>query len=390
MRRPSALTALLVLLQPLALAGDPPVLRPGQPAEVGVDAEGLDAALSIVRRAVEADELAGAVVLVARQGRVILHEALGHRDVAREQPMTKDALFRMASNSKAVTAAGILLLVEQDKLELDAPVGRYLPAFDVEAWQAVTLRHLLTHTSGSRIEPLFLTPLTTPTAEDPGAPRLVNEVSRFAAIAPVESPGATYSYCNAGYNMLAAVIEQVSGSYKQHLRTQLYEPLGMDDSCNHEPDADLARMSCVQRRGDDGVWRARWTPGDAPDWPFPRGSGGMVTSAWDFAVFCQMLLNGGEYDGERVLSAETVTEMTRPQAPGIPAAERYGLGWVVSEPGGVFLHSGSDGTYVWVDPADELIGMLLTQCQGTEHPRKVLRDAVKRACEAPEPAGNGR
>jgi len=359
----------------------PRQLEIGEPADAGVDAGRLDRAVSIVRHAVEDDEIPGAVVLVARRGRVILHEAFGFRDIERTQPMQTDSLFRMASNSKAVTAAGIMLLVEDGKLDLDAPVGTYLPAFDNDAWRPVTIRHLLTHTSGSRIKPLFLTPLLKSTSDHPQAPDLRLEVNRFAEIPPDKKPGTTYSYNNAGFNVLAAVVEQAAGSYKDHLRIRLYEPLGMRNSCNHESDSDHDRMSTVMKRQVDGTWKAGWTPGDPPDWPFPRGSGGMVSTAWDYAVFCQMLLNEGTHGGKQILSTVTVREMTNPQSAHCEAARTYGLGWKVAEPGGVFSHTGSDGTYVWVDPADEVIGMVLTQTNSTTRPRDAFRRLIQQACD---------
>lgn len=355
-------------------------LEPGEARSVGVDPERLELALSVVRHAVEDDEIPGAVVLVARRGRILLHQAYGFRDLERTKPLRIDSLFRMASNSKAVTAAGIMLLVEDGRLDLDAPVGTYLPAFQLESWRPVTLRHLLTHTSGVRIKPLFLTPLMKKSPQHPQAPDLRLEVNRFAKMAPEVPAGTTYSYNNAGFNMLAAVIEEVAGSYQDHLRMRLYEPLGMRDSCNHESDADISRMSTVMKRQPDGSWRGGWKPGDPPDWPFPRGSGGMVSSAKDYAVFCQMLLNGGVYGGRRVLAETSVEEMTSPQSAQIKAATAYGLGWKVSEPGGVFSHTGSDGTYVWVDPADDVIGMVLTQTNGTTRPRDVFRRLVRWAC----------
>ena len=356
-------------------------LEYGKPEDVGIDAGRLDRAVSIVRHAVEDDEIPGAVVLVARRGRVVLNEAFGFQDVERTQPMQTDSLFRMASNSKAVTAAGIMLLVQDGKLDLDAPVGTYLPAFDNDAWRPVTIRHLLTHTSGCRIKPLFLTPLLKSTPDHPQAPDLRLEVNRFAEIPPDKKPGTTYSYNNAGFNTLAAVIEQVAGSYKDHLRTRLYEPLGMRDSCNHESNADHDRMSTVMKRQVDGTWKPGWTPGDSPDWPFPRGSGGMVSTAWDYAVFCQMLLNEGIYGGKQILSPATVREMTNPQSAHCEAAKTYGLGWKVAEPGGVFSHTGSDGTYVWIDPVDEVIGMVLTQTNSTTRPRDAFRRLIQLACD---------
>ncbi len=355
-------------------------LRTGAPADVDVDAKRLADAVSIVRHAVEDGEIPGAVVLVARRGQVILHEALGHRDLERSQPMQPDSLFRMASNSKAVTAAAVMLLVDEGRIDLDAPVGAHLPAFDNAAWEPVTIRHLLTHTSGSRIKPLFLTPFLETDSEAEQVPDLVREVSRFAEIAPQAEPGTSYSYNNAGFNILAGVIEQLTGSYKEYLHSRLYEPLGMLDSCNHESDADHDRMSTVMKRQSDGSWKAGWTPGDAPDWPFPRGSGGMVSTAWDYALFCQMLLNQGIYNDKRILSRKSIDEMTNPQLDHIQAAKAYGLGWKVSEPGGTFSHTGSDGTYVWVDPTEEVVGMVLTQTNSTTRPRDAFRRLVQLAC----------
>ena len=284
----------------------------GEAAEVQMDASRLEDAESLIESSVAEGEMPGAVILVARRGKIVLHKAFGWRDVDRRVPMSRDTLFRMASNSKAVTAAGILLLVEDGKIGLDQPVGNYLPAFARDSWANVTVRQLLTHTGGLRIKPLFLKPLMEASDERPDAPNLILEVNRFSDIAPAAEPGTTYSYSNAGYNILAAVIEQLAGSYQDHLRTRIYDPLGMSDSCNHESKADHSKMSTVMHRTDDGSWRAGWAPGDAPDYPFPRGSGGMVSSARDYATFCQMMLNGGTYGKQRILDKNFARLATNP------------------------------------------------------------------------------
>ena len=363
-------------------------LTQGRGDEVGVDPQKLERAASIIRNSVTDKQIPGAVILVARQGKVILLEAYGFRDQEHRLPMQTNSLFRMASNSKAVTAAGIMLLVEDGKLDLDQPVGTYLPAFKNQRWRSITPRHLLTHTSGLRIKPLFFTPLLENSELHPRAPDLRLEVNRFAKIAPEKPVGKTYSYNNAGYNTLAAIIEELTGSYKLHLSKHIYAPLGMHDSFNHEPDADQNRMSTVFKRQRDGNWKSGWAPGDPPDWPFCRGSGGMISSAWDFALFCQMLLNEGEYGNHQILRSDSVAEMTNPQGEHCYAATSYGLGWRVSEPGGPFSHSGSDGTFVWVDPARDMIGMVLTQCNGIKPPNDEFRKMVESACVAPSlPAG---
>ena len=370
----------------LAVAATPSTateLTVGRAAKVGVNPETLNQAASLIREAVAEDKIPGAVILVVKEGEIILHEAFGHRNLQRTRPMQTDSLFRMASNSKAITAAGIMLLVEDGKLDLDKPVGTYLKAFKNERWNEITLRHLLTHTSGIRIKPLFFTPLLQKSATHPQAPDLRLEVNRFAASSPLEAAGKTYSYNNACYNTLAAVIEEVTGSYTQHLHDRIYKPLGMLDSCNHESEADQNRMSTVLRRQQDGTWTEGWKPGDAPDWPFPRGSGGMVSSARDYALFCQMLLNKGRYGDKQVMCSDSVREMTNPQGDHCKAAINYGLGWKVSARGDTFSHSGSDGTFVWVDPTRNLIGMVLTQCNGIRPPRTEFRKLVESACIHP-------
>jgi len=358
-------------------------LTDADPETVEIHGTRLQDAVSLIRRSVDNDELRGVVLLVARRGKIVLHEAIGFRDGKRTVPMKKDSLFRMASNSKAVTAAGILALVQDGLVALDDPVSRYIPSFGSEQSKQITIRHLLTHTSGLRIPSLFLDPLLS--REDSTESQLIPEVARFGPIGAKELPSSSYSYNNAGYNTLAGIIEAVTGSYEEHLRSTFYEPLGMHDSCNHESVADHDRMSGVFRQADDGTWETRWKPGDAPDWPFPRGSGGMVSSAEDYATFCYMMLNRGVFGGRRILDEGLVLQATNPQVKQIPAAVRYGLGWTVREDNGTFSHSGSDGTMVWVDPKRELIGMVLTQTQTKLSPRNAFRDLVTQACfDSPE------
>jgi len=360
-------------------------LTSARPESVDMSTQKLQTAVSVIQRSIDNDELRGAVLFVSRRGKIVLHEALGYRDSKRTLPLKKDSLFRMASNSKAVTAAGLLILVQNGLIDLDDPVSRYLPAFSSDKSRQITIRQLLTHTSGLRIPTLFLDPLLAPD-KAPGS-QLIREVSRFGEIGAEEPPGTSYSYNNAGYNTLAGIIEAITGSYTEHLQRSLYTPLGMRDSCNHESVADHARMSGVFRQADDGTWETRWKPGDEPDWPFARGSGGMISTASDYAAFCQMMLHSGTFDGRQLLSENLVREATHPQHRQIAAAVRYGLGWVVSEDGGTFSHSGSDGTWVWVDPKLDLIGLVLTQTQTKMSPRKIFRDLVISACtDVTEPA----
>lgn len=340
------------------------VLTTGRASEVDMDEAALQAATQIIEDAVARDDARGVVVLVARRGKIVLHEAFGWRDVEKQKPMAPDSMFRMASNSKSITAAAVMLLVDDGKVGLDDPIHKYFPTFNHGDSAKITVRHLLTHTSGLRIGTLFLDPLVRKSPEHPDAPNILLEVARFGEVGAEEPPGSSYSYNNPGYNTLAGLVEQLTGSYKDFLSKRVYHPLGMTDSFNHEPDADHSRMSVVFRTRSDEGWRTGWKPGDGPDVPFPRGSGGMISTAYDYAIWCQTLLNGGIYDGKRVLSADIVAEAVNPQGEAIPAAKAYGLGWAVSEPGGVFSHSGSDGTMAWVDPVREIIGCVFTQSPG--------------------------
>ncbi len=182
-------------------------LARGKAADVGMSATGLRAAARLYKTAVDKDELRGVVLLVARHRRIVLHEAYGWRDLKKEKPMEKASLFRMASNSKAVTALGALMLVDEHRLALDEPVCKHLPGFDNPRGNKITVKQLLTHTSGLRIKPIFLKPLIQKSSEHPDAPSLQVEVARFGAIGAEKEPGATWMYNNAGYNTLAALIE---------------------------------------------------------------------------------------------------------------------------------------------------------------------------------------
>jgi len=217
-------------------------------------------------------------------------------------------------------------------------------------------------------------------ADHPDAPSLRLEVDRFGETGAAEEPGTTYSYSNAGYNTLGALVEERSGKPLEiFLKERIYQPLGMIDSYHHEVseklDGKLNRMSVVYYKR-KGKWIEGWKPGSLPQYPFVRASGGMITTAVDYAVFCQMFLNGGIYNGKRILKEETVKLMTAPHTKSIYTPEQaselksfYGYGWNVSKEG-CFSHSGSDGTYAWIDPANELIVLVFTQSPNVKDLRR--------------------
>ena len=347
-------------------------LPEADPVALGCDAEALRRAVEPFERAIEARAVLGAVLLVARGDQIVLHEALGHRDAERRRPMTKGTLFRMASNTKAVTAAAVLALVDEGRLTLDDPVAKWMPTFAHGDAAKITVRHLLTHTGGFRIDALFLSPLMKPSAEHPDAPNLVLEAARFGEVGPEVEPGTTYSYGNPGYNTLAALVEIASGQgYEAFCRERFYEPLGMRDTNNHETRADNSRMSEVVKRAGDR-WHIAWKPGGPPTVPFVRGSGGLISTTSDFVRFCRMWLHGGLAGERRLLSEKSVAAALSSQTEHIDDVD-YGFGWRIRGDG-VFRHSGSDGTFAQCDAQRDLVVLAFTQTQGGK--------ALAEACDA--------
>ena len=335
-------------------------------------------AVDLYKQAVDKAHLRGAVLYVAERGQVVLHEAVGFRNFESHAAMQKDTLFRMASNTKPVVATAVMMLQEDGKLSVDDAVAKHLKSFDNVKSRGITIAQLLSHSSGLRIEPIFF-PFR------PGEEiSLQAAVAKFGAEGPKEKPG-EYSYNNAGYNTLGAVIEVVSGMpLEAFLKSRIYDPLGMSDTLNHADPGKLDRMATVyrgRRRDETVTFTKGWTPGDAPDYPVIRASGGMISTAADYAKFLEMFRNGGIYNGTRLLKEESVKAMLVPRAK-IGEVGSYGLGWMLS-PSGSYHHTGSDGTMAWVDPARGIVGIVFTQSPGGINPVPAFRDKINAALAVP-------
>ena len=270
---------LAALSAPTLAAQEARTLSYGEPEEVGMSRAVLEGALGLYHEAVERGELVGAVVLIARKGKIVLHEAVGMRDKEQGLPMERNSMFRMASNTKPVVATAIARLVEEGKLSYDDLVREYIPEWDNYRAGFITIDHLLSHSSGLRIRTLFLQPLG-------DNPTLRSESARFGPIGAEVTPGETYSYNNPGYNTLGALVEIASGQVlEDRLRETVYGPLGMDDSYNHRAGhpvgGKLDRMGAVYyQRGPDEDWAPGGTPGGPVAFPFARASGGMISTTW--------------------------------------------------------------------------------------------------------------
>lgn len=328
-----------------------------------------------LRPYVEAHTLAGAVTLVADRDRVLDRSAVGFADVAAGRAMTTDCLFWIASQSKPITAAALMMLVDEGKVALDDPVARFLPEFQ-DTWvvaerddqhlalrrpsRPISVRDVLSHTSGLA----FSSKLETPTLDGLA---LRDAVRSYAMTPLLFDPGAKYRYSNAGINTVGWIIEVVSGQpYEAFLRSRLLEPLGMVDTTFRPTAAQLRRLARSYKPGAGGSGLAETTIGqlrhpldDPARQPMPAG--GLFSTAEDVARFCRMVLNDGTLDGRRYLSEASVHAMTTRQTP--PALQdSYGLGWSVNGPS--VGHGGAFATSMTVDRARGLVTIYLVQHDG--------------------------
>lgn len=382
-RRARRLTcAVAALCGALPLAAQTTTLTSGKPQDVGMSPAVLEAGVGIYREAVARGELVGAVLLVARNGKIVLHEAVGSRHWEANLPMEKNTMFRMASNTKPVVATAVGMLVERGKLRYADPVRQYIPSFDNYKSGFITIGQLLSHTSGFRINTLFLEPYLAPSKEHPDAPTLQLEAARFGAVGAAVAPGTSYSYSNPGFNTLGALIEMAGGKpLDVFLRDNIYKPLGMVDTYHLELadklDGKLSRMGAVYYAQKDGKWTAGWKPGDAAEVPFVRASGGLISTASDYAIFLQAFLNGGSYGTATLLKPETIKVMTSLHTPPVAGSVGgYGYGWRL-DGDGIYSHGGSDGTFAWVDPSRQIIGLVFTQTPRGVNPRQKFMELVR-------------
>lgn len=372
-----------------------------KPEVVNMSAEKLAEAEKLFVEAVTDKKVLGYQILVARRGKVVLHSAGGVRDQAEKLPMTTESLLNLGSMMKSVAAIGLLRLVDQDLLSLDDSVSKHLPGFDQPPSSRITVRQLLLHMPGYTSFESFSGGLTPYSTEEPEAPSLMVEARQLGEIGPDIEPGTIFRYNNLGYNVAGAIIEEISGlKLDQYMKQFIYEPLSMNDTHHDTWKLDSERVA-KQYWLRDGEWEI--LDGTPP--PIARANGGLISTAWDFAKFCQMLLDQGTYSGGEIVSRKLLTLATSPlievSAAYLPEEiesqmglqsewyeyrdsrdiniDRYrGLGFVVSDTG-VFSHAGIYGTFFYVDPARELFGLILTQSIYGGNPGQAFIDAVNAA-----------
>lgn len=355
-----------------ATSRDAGLLLAAKPADAGLDEKLLAKIPERMREFVASQQMAGAVTLVARRGRVVHLEAVGKADVESGRDMTTDALFAIASMTKPITAAAVMILQDEGKLKLDDPVSKYIPGFAQaelasggKPAREITIRDCLRHTNGLKSDQRNVGTLGQ-TAEALAKTKLDFE------------PGSKWLY-GPGLSVAGRCVEKVSGkSFDQFLAERIFTPLEMKET-SFVPTSDQAkRLAKLYQPNADKTGiepGAHWLFELSPD-TTPNPSGGLYSTASDVARFYQMILNGGELNGQRVLSADAVQQMTSLQTADITTGFTPGNGWglgfcLVREPQGVtqslsagsFGHGGAFGTQSWADPTREMVFILMVARQ---------------------------
>lgn len=327
----------------------------------------------LVESFVARDEIVGAELLVWHEGRPILHRAFGFKDREARRPIERDTLFAVRSMTKPFTGMAAQILADEGKLDLDAPVAKYLPSFDRDGSRAITIRHVLTHRSGL---PLGFLGVTGKLPGDYSGLRELADLS--AARGPEFSPGSRFQYSDDGSDVLGAVVATVSGQpLEDFVARRILAPLGLADTFPEGRMNDARRQRIATRySGMARSWRAYWAPDAAPPYLFLKGSGGLMATPRDYARFLQFWIDRRTPDGETVLSpaafARALTPVSRDtMTTGFSGARcDYGQMWMLFCPTAsdgeafAFGHSGSDGTLGYAFPRHNLIVCYFTQSRG--------------------------
>jgi CubicO group peptidase (beta-lactamase class C family) len=375
------------------------------PEEAGFATGRLDRIGAVMQGYVDEGKLPGAIATVARHGRIVYRERFGMMDVEAEKPMQFDTIFRIYSMTKAVTSVALMMLYEEGRFQLHDPVARFIPEFgDVKvlvdaagANHAVTdlereiaVKHLLTHTAGFTYDSFDDSPVDDMYREASLVDRLglfdlsrESFIEKLSALPLVYQPGDAWRYSMAT-DVLGCLIEVVAGvTLDVFFEDRIFGPLGMEDTGFYVPEAKLERFAAMYGPAEDGGLKLLDAPATSPFRKPPRflsGGIGLVSTADDYIRFTQMLLNGGELEGTRLLGRKTVELMTTNHLPDelIPIRMQphalhgcgFGLGFRVVVNAGQAGLLTSEGEYGWggaastsffVDPKEDLIGLLLTQ-----------------------------
>jgi CubicO group peptidase (beta-lactamase class C family) len=380
-----------------------------KPESVGMSSERLQRINQLIERKIKDEKIVGALTLVARRGKLVHLATAGHSDLEANKPLKNDAIFRIYSMTKPITTVAAMMLYEEGKFQIDDPVAMYLPEFkDVQVYgeggalmkpkSPMTIRHLMAHTSGLTYGFFGNTPVDQQYRSAnlmSGNTTLAEFTQKLAKLPLLFHPGEQWNY-GVNTDVLGRLVEVWSGmTLDEFMRQRIFKPLGMNDTGFDVPAAKLERFTTNYQWGLNplamGEVTGKRVVGDHPSKSryaspakFFSGGGGLVSTAQDYLRFCQMLLNGGAFDSVRLLSPKTVQLMTSehtkharlPQSGvALGRGSAFGLGFQVITDTAENQRLGSVGTFDWagaastsffIDPQEQLIGILMTQKMPTD------------------------
>lgn len=363
---------------------------------------------SVVNTYIKNNWETGLVTIIVKDNQLVQYKGYGYADAASKKPMAADALFRIMSQTKAITSVGIMILYEQGKLLLDEPIGNFIPEFKsqvvldkynaadttyttVPAKRNITFRDLLSHSSGidyaaigSPTMNAIYAKANIPSGLGYFDKDLLTEMKRLGKLPLAFQPGEKFQY-GLNTDLLGCLIEVISGqTLDEFLRKNIFEPLGMKDTYFNVPSSKWSRLAAVYTEDANNriiPWSHTFRNID-PDYPkmtkrYFSGGAGLTSTAYDYAVFLQMLLNGGIYNGKRILSPRAVELMTSNQL-NFPydGVDYFGLGFEIESEKtanlspknkGTFSWGGYYGTTYWVDPKEKLVCLIMTQHTPNSH-----------------------
>ena len=390
--------AILICAMQVYSAG-PAVIKDS--AEAGLDQDRLARIPQRMKEFVGKGTVSGVVTLVARHGRVAALDATGYTDIETKTPLRTDAIFQLHSMTKPVVAMAAMILMEEGNLALLDPVEKHLPEFrgmwvldapDTEKERkltrpvrSITIRDLMTHTSGMSLNP------------PPGIGELHGALHKTLEQAVLVisqqplgfQPGTKWQYSNTGIAALARIVEVVSGMpYEKFLESRIFAPLGMKDTFTYPPANTHGRMPTAYILKDGRPLKYTSDPLGEGAMKFRQGAkyplpeGGLYSTASDLFILYQMMLNRGQYNGVRILSPSSVDMMTRVHTGNLPAGGPgmgYGLAWAVARDAaaaplseGAYGHGGRYGTYAFIDPKKDMIGIFLIHREGGSEERNAF------------------
>ena len=363
------------------------------PEEVGMSAARLERIAPAMQRWVDDGKIPGALTMIAREGRLVHFEKFGMQDVASVKPIEFDTIFRIYSMTKPITSVAVMMLYEEGNFQLNTPVSEFIPAFKdmkvyanhgdaiVDVEREMTVKHLLTHTAGLIYGGDWMHPINDRYREaDFFSGDLAHMASELGNIPLLNHPGDAWNY-GMSTDVLGYLVEVVSGiPFAEFLKKRIFEPLGMIDTDFSVPEEKADRYATLYEPIEDGSIQVMENApvSSGPLSFFHAGGAGLQSTAADYLRFCQMMLNEGELDGVRIIGRKTVELITMNHIPDDwqplwRSGSGFGLGFAVVTNVADTHSLGSLGTYswgglasttFWIDPVEELIGILMTQLIG--------------------------